>query len=417
MKLQSVRGFRDILPPESAKFQRIEDVSRRIFERFGFGEIKTAYLEYEEVFSKSLGADSDIVQKEMFIFTDSKGRGIALRPEATASVVRAYIEHGLYAKGSEHRFYYLGPMFRHERPQKGRFRQFYQAGIEIIGDSGPRTDAESCYILWEIAMALELKDATLEVNSIGDAECRPRYREALIGYFEPKRHLLCDDCKRRLASNPLRILDCKNDSCRAAAKDAPVMLDHLCGPCREHYEEFKCYMKLMGVPFKENPRIVRGLDYYTRTAFELVSAQAGYMGVLAGGGRYDGLVELMGGPKTPAVGFALGVDRIAEQLEEIRADAPLVCLIPLGEEAEEFFLKKFGEIKGLKVKARLGDPARSLRKQLDAANRMGADYAMIVGTDELARGTVLLKDLNTTRTQEELSWSSAVENLSKSAKP
>ena len=410
MKIQKVRGFRDILPPEIAKFQRIEDVSREVFERLGFDEIRTAYLEYEEVFVKSLGQDSDIVQKEMFTFADSKGRSIVLRPEGTASVVRAYIENGLYTKPGPHRFYYIGPMFRHERPQKGRFRQFYQAGIEIMGDAGPRSDAEACFVLWQIVERLGLEDVRLEVNSIGDDECRPKYREALVEYFEPKQHLLCDDCKRRLSSNPLRILDCKNEQCRAVAKDAPIMLDYLCDACRDHYEGFKRYMETVGVPFVENPRIVRGLDYYTRTAFELVSSEAGYLGVLAGGGRYDGLVEAMGGPKTPAVGFALGIDRTAEQLTNAKDDAPVVCLIPLGDEAEAFFLKKLGDLARIRARFKLGNPKRSLKKQLEWANKMCASYAIIVGEDELKENLAILRDLDA-REQKKLPLDDAIKRL------
>ena len=405
MKPQSVRGFRDVLPPDIEKFQKIESVACELFERFGFDEIETTYLEYEDVFSKSLGSDSEIVQKEMFTFVDSKGRKIALRPEGTASVVRTYIEQGLYAKGGEQRFYYIGPMFRHERPQKGRFRQFYQAGIEVLGDSGPRVDAEVCFILWQIVERLGIKkEVLLEVNSIGDENCRPKYREALIAYFKPKEYLLCDDCKKRLFTNPLRILDCKNESCRAIAQKSPVILDYLCEPCREHYEGFKKYLRLFGIPHIENPRIVRGLDYYTRTAFELVSKERGYLGVLAGGGRYDGLVEIMGGPKTPAVGFALGIDRTAEYLKDAPAHVkPLVYLIPLGTEAEEFFIKRLRELGSLNIRLLIGEPARPLKKQLELADKVGASYAIIVGTNELESQKVILKNLKA-REQFDLSW-------------
>lgn len=411
MKLQSVRGFRDIFPPDISKFQRIESVARETFEKFGFEKLETAYLEYEEVFSKSLGADSDIVHKEMFIFTDSKGRKIALRPEGTASVVRAYLEQGFHVKGSEQRFYYIGPMFRHERSQKGRFRQFYQAGIEILGNQGPRVDAETCFILWQIAKKLKIEGLSLEVNSIGDQMCRPKYRDALVAYFEPKKHLLCDDCKNRLATNPLRILDCKNESCRAIAQKSPVILDYLCEPCREHYAGFKKYLGLFQVPFVENPRIVRGLDYYTRTAFELVSKEASYLGELAGGGRYDGLVEVMGGPKTPAVGFALGIDRVAEQIkEELASSKPLVCLIPLGTEAEEFFVRRLNDFQNLNVRILIGEPSRSVKKQLELADKLSASYAIIVGTNELAQGAAILKNLSK-REQSELSWEQLLAKL------
>ena len=310
MDVTTVKGFRDILPEASASRRSILETSRKVLESYGYGEIEIPLLERGELFARSVGATSDIVEKEMYAFEDRDGQTVALRPEGTASVVRAYLENGLVRSAPVSRLYYQGPMFRRERPQKGRYRQFTQIGAEFFGRDDAAADAETLCLVADICAAVGVRGATIEVNCLGDAACRPAYRERLTEFGRALGESLCADCRGRLDRNPLRILDCKNEGCQTATADAPVMMDHLCDPCRAHHDEVLELTDACGVELVAKPRMVRGLDYYVRTAFEITAAGLGSQDAVGGGGRYDGLVAALGGPPTAGIGFAFGVERL-----------------------------------------------------------------------------------------------------------
>ena len=391
--LQSPRGFHDILPPDIDTFRFVTSTVRDILRLYNFTEIITPIVERVEVFERSIGEATDIVQKEMFVFTDRKGRKLALRPEGTAGVVRAYIQHKLYAQRPYHKLFYEGPMFRYERPQAGRYRQFHQIGAEVFGPAEPLADAELLKIVSDILEALKV-EASLEINSLGCAECRPAYREALKGFLEGVSSHLCKDCLERKDRNPLRVLDCKVEGCREATKEAPKMVDFLCQECREHYETLKKLLTEMGVDFRENYNLVRGLDYYTRTVFEAVSPKLG--SAVIAGGRYDYLVEQMGGPPTPALGFAVGVERIALVTEAPPLKEKLYFIIPFGD-VIPYALKVAQRLREEGKRVEISYRKGGLRKQLEFADKIGADYAVIVGEDEMREGVVTLKDMSTGR--------------------
>ena len=340
MKIKSIRGFHDILPESIKRWHLVEDAAKHIFELYGFSEIRIPVLEFTDVFARSLGTTTDIVEKEMYTFTDRDGSSLTLRPEGTAGIVRAYIENSMHAKSSIAKLYYTGMMFRHERPQKGRFRGFYQIGAELIGPEEPSSDAELVAMLWRFFEKIELTPLiVLEISSLGDQNCRPQYKEKLVDYFMPQIDELCEDCQRRLEVNPLRILDCKQKRCKEIAADAPSMLDNLCEECETHFNTVKDNLLSVGIPFTINPKIVRGLDYYTRTVFEITTEELGSQNAVAAGGRYDGLVKELGGPATAAVGFAMGIERIV-LLQEIAQPEGFkkevdVFIAHLGEEARK----------------------------------------------------------------------------------
>jgi len=319
-KIKTVRGFRDLLGEEAKKYRLVVDTARQILQRYNFEEIILPTVEYTQLFTRSIGEATDIVEKEMFTFTDKGGRDVALRPEGTAGAVRAYIENRLYADGTYKKLFYEGSMFRHERPQKGRYREFHQIGAEILGTANPLADAEIIKIADEILKALKVP-ATIEINSLGCKKCRPAYREALLEYLNSRREELCEDCQRRLERNPLRILDCKEEGCQLIASQAPKITDYLCEECKAHYESVKNYLTALGVEYRENPHLVRGLDYYSKTVFECISEELGK--TVIAGGRYDYLVEELGGPPTPALGFAAGVERLALLVKELPPEKPL----------------------------------------------------------------------------------------------
>ena len=388
---QSPRGFHDILADDSRRFRRVSATIRRILESHGFEEIVLPVVEFADLFQRSIGENTDIVQKEMFIFKDRKGRILALRPEGTAGAVRAYIQHRLWTQRPYHRLFYEGPMFRYERPQAGRYRQFHQIGAEVFGSESPAADAE--LILMTEKMLKELSiSAEIQINSIGCRKCRPLYRKALLEFLEGVSSNLCRDCIERKEKNPLRVLDCKVDSCQEAVANAPATVDFLCDECKDHYKILREYLRESKVKFVENPRLVRGLDYYTRTVFEAISKKQG-TAVIAGG-RYDYLVEELGGPPTPALGFAVGVERLMAELGKEGDQRHLYLVIPLGDAlayalriAES--LRKRGE--AVEISLRRG----GLKKQLEFADRIGASYAVMVGEDELRGGYYTLKDLKT----------------------
>ena len=392
-KIKTVRGFRDLIGDEARKYRFVVNTAREILERYNFEEIILPTVEYTKLFTRSIGEATDIVEKEMFTFTDKGGRDIALRPEGTAGVVRAYIENKLYADGTYKKLYYEGSMFRHERPQKGRYREFHQIGAEVLGTLNPMADAEVIKISDDILKALKV-DARIEINSLGCKKCRPKYREALLEYLKQHKEELCEDCQRRLERNPLRILDCKVEGCQLIAKNAPKITDYLCEECKTHYEGVKKYLNALGVKYEENPYLVRGLDYYSKTVFECVSEELGK--TVIAGGRYDYLVEELGGPPTPALGFAAGVERLMLLVKELPPKPPLVLVIPFGGEREkEEALKIAQKLRSAGIRTELSYREGKIRKQFEFANKIGADYTVVVGENEVNTGLYPLKNLRT----------------------
>lgn len=406
MKIQSIRGFNDILPDQIKRWHHIEERARTIFELYGFSEIRLPVVEFTEVFARSLGTTTDIVEKEMYTFTDRDGSSITLRPEGTAGVVRAYIEHSMYAKSPVTKLYYTGMMFRHERPQKGRYRGFNQIGAELFGSKEPLADAELILMLWRFFEAIGIgSNLRLELSSLGDENCRPAYKQKLVDFFTPKKSELCEDCQRRLETNPLRILDCKKERDREIAKEAPSILESLCSECEEHFGEVKDALESVGVEYVINPRIVRGLDYYTRTVFEITTDELGAQNAVAAGGRYDGLVEELGGSPTPAVGFALGMERIIMLHEKTipsgfqkEADA---FIAHLGSEARKTAFVLAYRLRKNGVFVDMDYENKSLKSQLKRADKLGVKYTIIIGDEELRRGKVKVRDMKQS-TEEEM---------------
>jgi histidyl-tRNA synthetase len=395
MAIQAIKGVKDILPADMPTWQHIEATARRLFEDYGFSEIRVPVFEYTELFARSIGASTDIVEKEMYTFEDRDGRKITLRPEGTAGVVRAFIEHKLYADNQLVKLYYLGPMFRHERPQKGRYRQFYQIGVEALGTDHPHVDIEVLAMLHALFARLGITGLSLQINSLGDGACRGAYREALKTYLSGKLPTLCADCQRRYETNPLRVLDCKVDADKFI--DSPVMLDYLCGPCKSHFETVEQGLSRLGIPFEINPRLVRGLDYYTRTTFELVMGHMGAQNTVAAGGRYDGLVEEIGGPPTPGIGFALGVERVLSLLDttELRAPRPSLFIAALGPEAAAFALPLIHGLKSSGIRVETDYAGGSLKSQMKKADKSRAGHTLIVGDQEMKEGKAVLRNMQT----------------------
>lgn len=396
MRFNRVKGVHDIYAPEIYLYQKIEDVAREHFRVYGFKEIRLPIIEHTELFQRSIGTTTDIVEKEMYTFRDKGDRLISLRPEGTAGAVRAYIENGLYNLPAPQKFYYIGPMFRYERPQAGRFRQFHQIGVEAFGSAEPRMDGELLFLLRNILRRLGFNNLTIELNSLGCSKCRPGYREKLIDFFSGKIGAFCSDCQRRFEKNPLRLLDCKIPTCIRERDGATSILEFLCNDCLQHFEKLKSYLKYMNVPYTIKPDLVRGLDYYTRTIFEVKSEALGAQNAIAAGGRYDGLVEEFGGPPTPATGFAIGMERLVSLMsekEEVKEKSPDCFIAFLGEEAEMVSIniaERFRE-KGLWIE--LGTGA-SLKSQLRKADKLKAEYVIIIGEDELRSSQLKWKRLS-----------------------
>jgi histidyl-tRNA synthetase len=393
--IKSVRGVHDILPAETPLWQRLEAVARRVFEAYGYREIRLPLFERTELFARGIGEVTDIVQKEMYTFDDRTGESLTLRPEATASMLRAYIEHGLHVQPKPVRLYTIGPMFRYERPQAGRYRQFHQIDAEAIGDDHPATDAEVIAMLVEFFRQLGLADRLrLEINSLGDGACRPAYRERLVAYLRDNAARLCEECRDRTERNPLRVLDCKRPECRPVLDAAPSLLDALCPACADNFASVRRDLEAMGVPYVVNQRLVRGFDYYVRTAFELITTELGAQNAVAGGGRYDGLVALLGGPPDAATGFAIGMERVVLLLGGT-ADAaqPVALLIPLGEAALGRLLPVARAVRARGIPVELGYGVRKLRAELERANKLRAEHAVIVGDTELARGEAIVREM------------------------
>jgi histidyl-tRNA synthetase len=388
--------MRDILPPDIYLWQKVEDAAREIFSVYGYQEMRPPVVESTSVFTRSIGENTDIVEKEMYTFNDKAGRSISLRPEGTASVVRCYVENHLYNLPSPQKYFYAGPMFRYERPQSGRFRQFFQIGVEAFGSVRPETDAESLSMLGHFLRRLGLRTLHFQINSIGDEKCRPRYREALLTFFSGKLESLCPDCRRRYDVNPLRILDCKVDRCIEARRGAPKVTEYLCPECREHFDRLRSLLEKLSVPFTVNPDMVRGLDYYTRTTFEVTSENLGAQNAVAAGGRYDRLVKEFGGPETPAVGFAIGMERLVELLK-MSADgglpAPQVFLATLGARAADEGMLIADRLREKGIWVEVGDGGSSLKSQMRRADRLSAKYVFILGDEEIDSGKVKWKRL------------------------
>ena len=402
MKISAIKGFRDVLAGETEVWSRLEERARATFGRYGYSEIRVPIAEKTELFARTAGETSDIVEKQMYTFTDVDGTSMTLRPEGTASVVRAYVENGVYGREPVSKLFYLGPMFRRERPQKGRYRQFHQIGAECLGRDDSLADAELVVMLDDFLRGIGLETARIEVNSLGCGDCRPAYRELLRAYAEEKRSVLCENCNRRIATNPLRILDCKEDADKTTG--APVMVDHLCDACRTHYARVRELLSAEGVSFAENPRMVRGLDYYCRTAFEVVAEGLGAQNAIGGGGRYDGLVADLGGPPIPGTGFALGVERLVLALRaEAAPPSPDVFLAPLGEVAEAHAFRMARRLRGGGLRVEMDPGRKSLKSHMRRADKLGAAFVLIVGDQEIPRAVAVLRDMRT-KEQKEVPW-------------
>lgn len=420
MAIQRPKGTQDLLPGVIEKWQDLEEQIRKICREYGYEEIRTPIFEATELFQRGVGETTDIVNKEMYTFLDKGERSITLRPEGTASVARAYVENKLYGGPQPVKLYYMGPMFRYERPQAGRFRQFHQFGVEVLGADKPIVDAEVITLVWDLYSRLGLKGLEVHVNSVGCPTCRAEHRTKLQEFLAPRREQLCKDCQDRFERNPMRILDCKNPSCQEATQGAPTTIDTLCPDCSEHFQELQELLTSAGVVYKVNPRLVRGLDYYRKTAFEVLVEDIGAQSAICGGGRYDGLVEEVGGPRTPGIGFAMGMERVIAAREASgqvinRDQKGYVMFIALGDEAQKKCFSWVSRLRREGLPASIDLLGRSLKAQLKAADKAQARFAAIVGEDELAREVVVLRDL-TLGEQVELRFEEIVENLAQKYK-
>jgi histidyl-tRNA synthetase len=393
--IKAVRGVRDILPAETGRWQRVEAAARGVFEAYGYREIRVPLFERTELFARGIGDETDIVKKEMYTFADRSGESLTLRPEATASMLRAYIEHGFHVEPKPVRLYSLGPMFRYERPQAGRYRQFHQADVEALGETHPALDAEVIAMLMDFFGALGLGGRLdLHVNSIGDAGTRPEYIARLVEYLTPLRAELCGECQGRITRNPLRVLDCKTPGCQPIIEKAPSILDSLPADAARHFESVRHCLDAMGIGYTVDPRLVRGLDYYVRTTFEVLAPELGAQNAVAGGGRYDGLIQQLEGPPDPGIGFAIGMERVVLLLgEEDRPPAPLALLIPIGEGPLRRLMPVARALRQAGVPLELAYGDRKLPRELERANRLGVRYAVIVGDTELQQEQCILRDM------------------------
>ncbi|PVZ12457.1 MULTISPECIES: histidine--tRNA ligase [unclassified Pseudomonas] len=411
--LQAIRGMNDILPEHTPLWRYFEGTVASLLDGYGYAQIRMPIVEFTELFKRSIGEVTDIVEKEMYTFADRNGDSLTLRPEGTAACVRAVLEHGITGGGQPQKLWYIGPMFRHERPQKGRYRQFHQIGVEVFNLAGPDIDAELIALTWRLWGALGIRDAVkLELNSLGTAEARARYRDALVAYLGERHDQLDEDSQRRLKSNPLRILDSKNADTQALLVDAPKLADYLDDESRVHFEGLKARLDAAGIPYVINTKLVRGLDYYSKTVFEWVTDQLGAQGTVCAGGRYDGLVEQMGGKPTAGVGFAMGIERLILLLEtlgkvpESIARTVDLYLCAFGEPAEVAALKLTEQVRdqlpALRLQVNAG--GGSFKSQFKKADKSGALYALILGDDELAREVVGFKPLRGQGEQQNIAW-------------
>lgn len=398
MITKAPRGTQDVLPDQSAKWQHVEKVALETAARFGFKEIRFPTFEHTELFARGVGDSTDVVQKEMYTFLDKGERSITLRPEGTAGAMRSLIEHGVLAGALPVKVSYLTSCFRYEKPQAGRLREFHQFGAELVGAASPAADAELIAMVNQIFDRLQIENIELEINSIGCPECRAQYNAALKEYFHSHEEELCETCRGRLDRNPMRILDCKSHICHKIAEGAPVILDYLCDDCRAHFEELKERLCDLGIEFTVNPTIVRGLDYYTRTVFEFVSTAIGAQGTVCGGGRYDGLIELLGGAKTPSIGFGMGIERLLLLMEKTGVPFPeeKACDIYVGSVGKDASLRAADIVNALRAEGFVAESdlcGRSVKAQMKYADKIGAKHSCIIGDSELESGTVTVKNM------------------------
>ena len=416
-QIKAPRGTQDLLPADSYKWKYVESTLMAIGETFGYKELRTPVFESTDLFERGVGDTTDVVQKEMYTFEDKGGRSITLRPEGTAGAVRAAVEHGLLNDALPLKLSYLTSCYRYEKPQAGRLREFHQFGVECLGTASPMADAQLILFASRIFDAFGVEGISLEINSIGCPKCRAEYHKALKAYFEAHIDSLCDTCKGRLEKNPMRILDCKNPECKKIAHGAPVILDYLCEDCKDHFEKVKDYLDIADIPYKINPRIVRGLDYYTKTVFEFVTDAIGAQGTVLGGGRYDGLVEELGGKSVPALGFAMGLERLMLLLEAggftfPAAATPDIYFCSIGENALKVALTLADELTADGFHAEIDILGRSLKAQMKYANKIGAKYTAVIGDDDIENGVLNIKNMETGETLQSdfLSFADTFEN-------
>lgn len=400
MKFNAPRGTNDILPPDSLKWQYIEQKTHQLFSNYNYQEIRTPIFEYTELFQRGIGEVTDIVEKEMYTFTDKGDRSITLRPEGTASVMRSFMENKIYGQAQPTKFYYLGPMFRYERPQSGRFRQFHQLGVEALGSNDPALDAEIISLGLRLLQDFGLNDLTLHLNSVGCSECRPAYVEKLKNYLLAHRAELCENCQQRIERNPLRVLDCKNEACQEVIAGAPKITENLCSDCDDHFSDVKEYLELVEIDYFVNPLLVRGLDYYTNTAFEIKDNALGAQDTVFGGGRYNGLAEEIGGRSLPGIGFALGIERLLLSLEAKDIELPIPAGVDLyitviGEKAKRKAFKLLDQLRNNGFRTEIDYLGRSVGSQMKSADRMQAEFTIILGEDELNKDSATIRNMKT----------------------
>ncbi|KKP31006.1 MAG: histidine--tRNA ligase [Candidatus Staskawiczbacteria bacterium RIFOXYB2_FULL_32_9] len=418
-KLQTLSGMHDILPDDQKYYQRVQKAIDSVVKYYGFEKIETPILEMAEVFYKGTGVTTDVVGKEMYSFKTKGGDIVALRPEFTPSIARSYIENGMHNLPQPVKLYAVGPCFRYERPQAGRYRQFEQLDLEVLGDSNPSIDGQIIQMSYDILKDLGFKNASIQVNSIGDSECRPYFKKILTSYLKSKKSSLCSDCQRRLKENPLRVLDCKEEKCQVVKAGAPQIVDHLCEACHAHFKQVLEFLDELELPYELNPYLVRGLDYYTKTVFEIIDKDENgiSLGSLFGGGRYDGLVKILGGRDTPACGVACGIDRIvsiirSKDVKTAKVEEPEIFMAQLGQMAKRKSLKLFEEFRKAKIPMAESFSKDSLRAQLRSANKMGAKWVLIFGQKEALENFVTVRDMKT-GTQQEIALDKVVEEMKK----
>ncbi|MCF8009002.1 MAG: histidine--tRNA ligase [Halanaerobiales bacterium] len=415
--INAPRGTNDIIPPESSKWNYLESEARSIFDLYNYQEIRTPIFEYTELFQRGIGEVTDIVEKEMYTFKDKSGRSITLRPEGTASVVRSFLENKVYGQAQPTKYYYIGPMFRYERPQAGRYRQFNQLGVEVFGTKDPMVDAEVIALGINYLNNLGLSDLKLYINSIGCPNCRPHYLKKLKGYLQKNKNSLCDNCKQRIDKNPLRILDCKNEVCQLVVNKAPKLIDHLCEECNTHFNSLKMSLENIEIQYIIDPNLVRGLDYYTKTAFEVKYDGLGAQDTIFGGGRYDKLAEEIGERDIPGIGFALGIERLLLTMEkqdvEIPDDKSLdIYITTIGKKAKNVSFKLINQFRKNNIKAEIDYLDRSVGGQMKSADRMNATYTVIIGQDELESNKATVRNMKS-GDQQEIQLDEIVESIKK----
>lgn len=400
MAMKAPKGTRDMLPQDAYRWQYIEEEWAKICSEYGFREIRTPVFESTDLFNRGVGDTTDIVQKEMYTFEDMGGRSITLKPEGTSPAVRAFIESNLYAETQPTKIFYDTPCYRYEKPQAGRLREFHQFGIENFGTPSMMADAEIIALGYDFLQRMGIEDIELHISSVGCRKCRPVYRKVLQDFLRPKYDCLCETCKSRFDKNPMRILDCKSPEDKEAVKDAPMMIDYMCEDCRKDFEELKSYLDAMGIDYVVDPSIVRGLDYYTKTAFEFITTKIGAQGTVCGGGRYDHLIEEVGGPDMPGVGFGLGKERLLLLMDACGHDfgaapAPQIFLAWIGDDAKLYALKLLHELRGKGIRSEMDTKERNLKGQMKYANKLGAAYTAVIGSDEVESGEITLKNMST----------------------